>query len=976
MKTGWWIGFGLAATVLQAHSAQRAFALDDATERSTGLSAEIQSLDLGAAQADPPAAIEHARELLARAQQSGELDNSSRARLHLYLGTGYFGNNQGEEALEAFEIARDALIAEGLADSDQMAEVQSYIGSAYAELGRLDEARAVKSALLDRQRSRNGADSAEYADILYGLGFLDYRTGDFEGALEKISQAAAIMRATTPGEQADPNAAIYGMSEAAVLARLGRVEEGLAAARQASIWADANLGSESLVTAAAANNYGGLLNAAGRYREAEAVLRRSLGIKRKLIGDEHPETAIAINALAFAMEKLGEAESAEALYLESARIFETNPDKSAPSQGTRVLLNAATLAFERGDFAAALERRKRALATITKALGNDNPDTADARLHLGESLYQAGRFDDAARQLGKANTLFAESVDAHQKYRVRAEMMYGLALQKTRRGKKGFEIASSAYRAIAERIEQVAAQDREIVKAENDYRETLGLYAALAVERGELASAFSALQLARYGELDRSVRALAGRQSAGGAAAADALRVIQDLRSESAVLEAELSTAIAAGDTRSIDRAEARVREKRTDLTIKQIQFSRDFPGLAHYAQGTLISLEEARASLAPEDALLIVQPTSFGIVSLAITDKGVAAANSAMGSYEGRQFVHEIRESIDLAMLIPNGNPTFPVDAAHSLYEGIFPRPITNVIAKKSSLKVLASSYLASLPFTLLVTDPAGVASLKDTAWLIRKFAVSTPLSLRELKKDGPEESFSLRFAGIGAPNLAPTPEKPVTLAGFLRGARGLNITDIRKLPSLPAAKNELEQLSRAFAGQDNLVVTGKNATEGFVKSTRLADYSVVAFATHGLTGSELSDLAEPALVLSPGGEDDAPDDGLLTASEIEKLHLEAEWVILSACNTAAGSDSGASPFSGLASAFVYAGARTLLVSHWPVRDDAAAALSVQTVKASATGMSRAQALRQAQLSLIDRENLTDASHPAVWAPFVLVGD
>ena len=102
--------------------------------------------------------------------------------------------------------------------------------------------------------------------------------------------------------------------------------------------------------------------------------------------------------------------------------------------------------------------------------------------------------------------------------------------------------------------------------------------------------------------------------------------------------------------------------------------------------------------------------------------------------------------------------------------------------------------------------------------------------------------------------------------------------------------------------------------------------------------------------------------------------MRLPADWIILSACNTAAGIDGDGPTYSGLATAFAQAGARAILLSHWRVRDDAAARLSVDTVRASQAGATRAEALRQAQLALLSNANLPDAANPAVWAPFVLI--
>ncbi|OZA62040.1 MAG: hypothetical protein B7X78_06790 [Sphingomonadales bacterium 39-62-4] len=167
-----------------------------------------------------------------------------------------------------------------------------------------------------------------------------------------------------------------------------------------------------------------------------------------------------------------------------------------------------------------------------------------------------------------------------------------------------------------------------------------------------------------------------------------------------------------------------------------------------------------------------------------------------------------------------------------------------------------------------------------------------------------------------------------------------------------------------------DSTVLTGAQATESALRGADLGRIDVLALSTHGLVAGEIDGLHEPALVLTPT--DDG--DGLLTADEILDLRLAGAWVVLSACNTAAGSGVDGSGLSGLARAFLHAGASNLLVSHWAVRDDVAARLSVATLSQYARGSDPASALQRAMLAMAKGrdEALRD---PALWAPFVVVG-
>jgi CHAT domain-containing protein len=119
------------------------------------------------------------------------------------------------------------------------------------------------------------------------------------------------------------------------------------------------------------------------------------------------------------------------------------------------------------------------------------------------------------------------------------------------------------------------------------------------------------------------------------------------------------------------------------------------------------------------------------------------------------------------------------------------------------------------------------------------------------------------------------------------------------------------------------------------------------------------------------------AEDDGLLTASEVAQLDLDADWVVLSACNTAAGEKGDAEALSGLARAFFYAKTRALLVSHWYVDSEAAVKLTtgVFDVLREDPKIGRAEALRRSMARLI-MSGHPEEGHPEYWAPFVLVGE
>ena len=215
------------------------------------------------------------------------------------------------------------------------------------------------------------------------------------------------------------------------------------------------------------------------------------------------------------------------------------------------------------------------------------------------------------------------------------------------------------------------------------------------------------------------------------------------------------------------------------------------------------------------------------------------------------------------------------------------------------------------------------------------------------------------------------------VKIASLFWGAIA-NVDEVRGLPSLPDTADELRQIGAYLGAREDDIYLGARATETLVKTLPLNRSKVLAFATHGLVSGDLTGLSEPALVLTPPDNGTEEDDGLLTASEIAQLKLDADWVILSACNTASGDKPGAEGLSGLAKAFFYAGARALLVSHWPVESTAATQLTTtmfDELKADPL-IGRSEALRRSMMKLASREDRPDYAHPVFWAPFVVVGE
>jgi len=298
----------------------------------------------------------------------------------------------------------------------------------------------------------------------------------------------------------------------------------------------------------------------------------------------------------------------------------------------------------------------------------------------------------------------------------------------------------------------------------------------------------------------------------------------------------------------------------------------------------------------------------------------------------------------------------------------------------------------LASLPLGVLVTRapaPGGEHDYAHAAWLIRRVALSQVPSLRafiSLRAASPGRVRPAKpFLGFGNPTFAgaaqPAEGKPSALVALAQQCRDngpMPPEMLRALAPLPETAGEVNTVARLLGADGSAVFLGRDATETKLRQLPLEQYGVLYFATHGLLPGELRCQAEPGLALSPPATatTSKEDDGLLDATEIASLSLNADLVVLSACNTAAGGGRfGGEALSGLAEAFFYAGARALLASHWQVPSTATVRLMTGLFERAGPGLARgiAEPLRQSQLALLDQPA---TAHPFFWAAFTVIGD
>jgi CHAT domain-containing protein len=334
-----------------------------------------------------------------------------------------------------------------------------------------------------------------------------------------------------------------------------------------------------------------------------------------------------------------------------------------------------------------------------------------------------------------------------------------------------------------------------------------------------------------------------------------------------------------------------------------------------------------------------------------------------------------------------PDLDSSFPMESANRLFNHYL-GSISGCLKNKTHILLATDPDLFTLPWNALLTEPpptSGEHPLRDASWLPKSYAISLLPSVRsfvQLRKNLGRSKAQQLFLGVGDPNFKGAPAPATQLAiGPLFASRGVGDSSaIGDLPRLPESADELRAVARALGASPKDLLLQGDATERELRKRALNDYRVISFATHAVVSGEIDGVTEPALVLSPGyGESTPQNDGLLTAPEIQNLTLDANLVILSACNTAASDgQAGGRGLSGLADAFFFAGARSIAVTQWAVYSEFAQKLGVgmiaQSLKSGSPGV--AQGLRQAMTSYLAGVTSDYLANPRFWAPFMIAGD
>jgi CHAT domain-containing protein len=393
--------------------------------------------------------------------------------------------------------------------------------------------------------------------------------------------------------------------------------------------------------------------------------------------------------------------------------------------------------------------------------------------------------------------------------------------------------------------------------------------------------------------------------------------------------------------------------------------------------------LADLQQVLKPDEAMVLFgfgQHKSFALV---VDTQGAHLAPLPTTQPELVERIGKLRASVSGEQ----GNQRYCLTCAFELYQKIV-APWLPLVKNAKNLAVVPDGPLSSLPLSILVDAPPAAGHETDYAgasWLLRRYAITyapSAAAFYGLRRAGTHGAAAKPFIGIGDPAIGKLRAEAAKRSVADPDALGIYATMAEALaqaPALPETEEELRGLDTILGGSDADLLLGARATKQMVLSTDLSQYRVIAFATHGLLADDLKGWAGPAapgLVLTPPAKPTRDDYGILTSDEIGGLKLNADWIILSACNTAGGDGTpGAEAFTGLTQSFFQAGARSVIATHWAIPSLTAVKITNGTFRrlGATPDMTRGEALREAEL---DVANDPATAHPIYWGAFVLMGE
>jgi CHAT domain-containing protein len=764
-------------------------------------------------------------------------------------------------------------------------------------------------------------------------------------------------------------------------ARQGRIAEGEADTRRALLSRLKATGKYNLTTTKYIGFLANLLIEQGRFSEAEKLTREQIEIQQTLgVLTDSQVYADVLNQLASNLNLQNR--WAEAAQVYSKLDEATNSWETARREALTLNTEHIVTLFNTNNLADGIAAAERLLARDKALYGEQHVNTALVRGLFAIGLARANRDGDALREFKLAiPILMAQSRETDDN---------DPTLKIARALRTQFIV--EAYVSLLARMGPASGIDP-------------------AVE------GFRLIDVIRGESVQRALTESGARASAKNPALAELVRKSQDLEkqigAQLGLLNNVLTLPAEQRDANAVKALQADIDKLRAAREAAKKELAGKFRDYASLVEPAPPSGDDIRAVLRPDESFVSIYLGREASFVWAVPKNGrIAFATIPASAGEIDSTVTKLRQALEPNVAFVSQIPPFDVASAYELYAKIL-KPVEAGWRQSKTLIFATNGALGLLPLGLLPTEAADMkpdgdvrfSGYRNLAWLARTHAVTlvpSAAAFRTLRQLPLGSGKREHMIGFGDPIFSKeqiagaAPKSEDTRLGTRaiplqrRAApqtQGVNSAQLSLLPRLPDTADELKSIALAMQLDPTKVLNlGKAANEETVKKADLSKFRIIVFATHGLVPGELDGLHQPALALSAPEVAGVPGDGLLTMDEILALKLDADWVVLSACNTGTGVGAGAEAASGLGRAFFYAGTRAILVTNWSVHSQSARELVSDLFRRQAADskLTRGEALRQAMMALLDGPGFTDAdgkavftyAHPLFWAPYTIIGD
>jgi hypothetical protein len=756
------------------------------------------------------------RSFLADAKSAGFDDPLTLARAHAWLSYALEYSDQADAALPEALTAKEIIDKAGLTDKPVDAEVLAILSMIETDAGKGDAGRKHGDDALALSIKLFGEESAETSLAYNATGTSAYAQGRYADAEHAYGKASTLAEKCLP--PSDAFIVNQMASHAGTLYMVGRVEDALIENQRAANWALTNLPESNPTITLALGNLGTLLHAVGRDAEAEVAMRKVVDLEARYQAESWFYRAISLSNFAAVVDAQGRHEVAEELWLRSLEFHQKASIKRDPITPAYPLRYAADAAQARGDTALALARRKQAVVMIDAAPA-DNSERARTHLELANTMVLAGQAKAALSIAEPAITLIRAKLGETDIKRMTSEIAFARILARNGRSAEAYRLA----RGVAQRLEKTlldsATSRRDLVRFGPAFSASFSVVTELALANNQHNDAFHFLQLANLSDVVLVTSEVAARAAANNPASSAKIRAFQDLLRQRQLLDRERSTALASADPAQIKANAEAIAANDVEIADIGAEIDRIAPEFRSLGRPAPVTLSDYRARLKAGQVLLAPLPLDDGTLAIAVSREGLVWSKVRVPRWRIANLVQRLRRSLDPQETQVVGG--FDLAAARALYQAIVPAKLAATLASHHDVVWFTSGALASVPPAVLVSNAKG----KTARWLISDHSVAIAASLQAHRPSAPRENGGGLFLGVGAPDL----DGPGLLSG------------LQDLPDLPGASEELRKMADALGAAKSRILAGSDASEETIKTARLGDYSVIAFATHGLLGGEI---------------------------------------------------------------------------------------------------------------------------------------